>query len=115
RDGLQHPVVGLASRRDNIAAWIEHAPVFSESVIPYTVKNQIESPLALREILSRVVDDLIGADRPDELNVARACDPGDIRPERFRDLHSERSDAARRPIHKNALARLNSSFVAQRL
>jgi hypothetical protein len=44
---------------------------------------------------SGVVDDVRGAEGPDQLDIARAADAGDLRAQRDRDLDGEMADATR--------------------
>ena len=69
--------------------------------------------IALGEILFCVIDHVIGTERFDKIDIARAANTRYIRAERFRDLDRERADAARRAVDEDFLARLNFSFVAQ--
>src|SRR5438270_159520 len=67
------------------------------------------------EVLLRVIDHLVRADRSDRLDVVRAADAGHVRAERLRDLHGERADAARRAVDEDALTRSELALVAKTL
>ena len=53
---------------------------------------------AVGEVLAGVVHDVVGADRPDEVDLARAADAGDLGAERLGDLH--RVACPRRPTRR---------------
>src|SRR5262249_33378933 len=67
------------------------------------------------EVLLRVIDDFIGADRTHQLDVPRTGDGRDARSERLRDLHGERAYAAARAVDQDLLPWLNVGLVAQSL
>src|SRR5712671_4453679 len=67
------------------------------------------------EILSGVINDVICADGSDHLNVPRTAHARNVRAERFGDLHSEGTHAARGAVDQDLLPRLNFSFVAKTL
>jgi len=60
----------------------------------HVVEDDVVAPSRLGEVRSRVVDDVGGAQGPDELHVAGAAHPGHLCPQRLGDLHGERPDAA---------------------
>src|SRR5215208_5119968 len=70
---------------------------------------------ALREVLLRVIDDAICAERPDELDVPRAAHGCDVGTEHLRDLYRERAYASGSAVDQNLLARLDLPVVAQGL
>src|SRR5207253_1367527 len=67
------------------------------------------------EILPRVVDHVVRAERPHEIDVPGAADAGDFGPEPLRDLNGEGSDAARGAVDRDPLPGLDSGLVAQTL
>jgi hypothetical protein len=67
------------------------------------------------DVLAGVVDDLVGADRTDQLELGGAGHPGDVRAERLGELHRERPHAARRADHQDLLPRLDLAHVAEAL
>ena len=68
------------------------------------IEDQVVALLALGEVFFRVVDDVIGAERPRHLHVARAAHGCDFGVERLRDLHRECPDAARCAVDQDFLA-----------
>ena len=70
---------------------------------------------SLGEIFFGVINHVIGADRADKIDIARAANAGHFRAERFRDLHRESADAAGRTVHQDLLTGLNVTFVAETL
>ena len=63
----------------------------------------------------RVVDDVVGAERAHQLDVARAAHAGDFGAVVLGDLHGERADAAGRAVDQHLLSRLDLALVAQAL
>ena len=59
------------------------------------------------EILRRVIDHLVGAERSHEVCVGAAAHGGNVRTEVLRQLHGEHAEAARSPMHENPFARLH--------
>ena len=58
-----------------------------------------------------VVQDLIRAQRPDEVDVPRAADGGDTCPERLGELDRERPGRARRTVDENVISGLDPALV----
>src|SRR5204863_343958 len=75
------------------------------------VQHQVEPLAGAREVLGAVVDDLVGADRADQLDVVRAADPDDLRAVRLRKLHGERADAAGRAVDQHLLPAFEATGV----
>ena len=63
------------------------------------------------EVLRGVVDDVRGADRADEFDVAGAAHPGDLRAQRRRDLHGEGADAAGGAVDQHPVPGLHRAHV----
>ena len=70
---------------------------------------------SLREVLLRVVDDAVCAERSRLLDVPRRADGRDVRAERLGDLHRVRADASRRAVDQHLLPGLQLAVVAERL
>jgi len=68
--------------------------------------------LALREVDMRVVDDVICAERSDQVHLRPAAHAGDYCPERLGDLHGERAHASRRTDDQYLLPRAHLPAVA---
>ena len=58
---------------------------------------------ARREVFSGIVNDPIGAERSDELDVGGAAHPGHLSPEVFRELDGRRTNRAGRTVDEHAL------------
>ena len=72
-------------------------------MIPDQVHGKVVAFFHLREVLPGVVDNLVGADRPDHLEIARAADAGELGAERTGDLHGEGADAAGCAVYQHPL------------
>jgi len=73
-------------------------------------------PLATsREILIRVVNDVVCADRAHHIQIPRAAYAGDFSPEVLGNLHREGAQAAGRTIDQNRLPLLNLSLITETL
>jgi len=81
----------------------------------WDVEDGVVSPGAAREVLLGVVDDGIGADGPDEVDVPGAAHAGHLGTERFGDLDGEGADAAGRTVDQDLLSRLHPSPVPESL
>ena len=81
----------------------------------HVVEDDVVALSRLREVRSRVVDDVVSAHRPDQLHVAGAAHPGHLCPERLGDLDGERPYAARCAGDQHRLPGLHVRDVAQSL
>src|SRR5439155_5015383 len=63
----------------------------------------------------RVINDLIGADRADHLDILRTAYASHLRAECLRDLHRERAHTARRAVDQDLLPGVNLPLVAKTL
>src|SRR6266542_6764933 len=79
------------------------------------VENYVVTFRTFREILFRIIDDVICAERSNQIDIPCAAYAGHICTERFRDLHGERADASGRTVNQDLLPGLNFSFVAEGL
>jgi hypothetical protein len=67
------------------------------------VKDEVPVARPVGDVVAGVVDDLVGAERPDEVELAGAADPGDAGAERLGQLDRERPDAAGGPDDQDPL------------
>jgi hypothetical protein len=104
-----------SSDRDQNALGLKHVAVRQERMITDRVKDHVVALPALREVFLRVVDHVICAKRAHHRHVPRAAHAGDVRAERFGDLHGVRTDTARCTVDQDLLPCVNSSLIAQRL
>src|SRR5206468_6445633 len=82
------------------------ADVVQDDVVPFR---------ALREVLARVVDDVVRADRADELHVVRAAHARHFGTERLCDLDREAADAAGRSVDQDLPPGPDLAVVAKEL
>ncbi len=62
---------------------------------------------------ARVVDHVVRAERPDEIGLVAAADPGHLRAHRLRDLDGERPDVAGGALDEHPVAGLDCAPIAQ--
>ena len=67
------------------------------------------------EVGARVVDDVVGTERPNHVDFGRAAHTGYLGAERLGDLHCEGADAAGRTHDQHLLPRLDGRVVTERL
>src|SRR6266576_945817 len=79
------------------------------------IENYVVTFSTFSEILFRVINDAIRAERADKIDIARAADAGHIRAQRLGYLHGKRADTSRCTINQDLLPLLNLSFVANSL
>src|SRR2546427_12753721 len=84
-------------------------------MVPGDVEDQVITRTISREVLSGVIDDPVGAKRPDYVHVPRAPHRSHVRSERLGDLHGKRTPASRRTVDQDLLPRPNVSLVTQTL
>ena len=72
-------------------------------------------PLAVGEVRAGVVDDVIGADRADQIGLGRAAHPGYLGPEVLGELDGVAADASGRTNDQDLLPWLDAPGVAQAL
>ena len=106
---------GVTAARDEQPVGRERAPGLRQRVARDVVHDHVVARPALREVLPRVVDDVIRADGADHLDVPRAADAGHLGAERLGDLHGERPDAPRRAVDEHLLPRPDLAVVAKSL
>src|SRR6266511_6104220 len=85
----------------------EGAAEAGEKAVPADVEDQVIAIHTVGEVLLRVVDDMVGADGADEIDLPSAAHAGDLRSEGFRKLHRAGSDASGGPDNQHLLARLD--------
>ncbi len=85
---------------------------FGEGQAAHVVEDHVVPRRPGGEVLLRVVDDVRGAERAHQLDVARAAHARDLGAERRRDLDRERADPAAGPDDEHPLARLHLAHVA---
>src|SRR5215212_1271546 len=69
----------------------------------------------LGEILPSVIYDMVCTYRAHHVHLARAAHTGYLGPERFGDLHGERTHTTGRAVDQNLLTLLDLSFIAKPL
>src|SRR5260370_24384636 len=78
-------------------------------------QDQVVALPAQREIFSRVINDMVGANRSRRVHIPRAAHGSDLSSERFGNLDRKFANAARRAINQNLLAWLDSSLITKTL
>ena len=78
-------------------------------------QDQIVTLPALREILPRVINHMVCANRSRRVHFPRAAHGSDFRPERFGNLDRKRTHATGRAINQNLLAWLDPSLITKTL
>src|SRR5215471_4492656 len=84
-------------------------------MIAHAVENLVITLPAASEILLRVVNDVICAERSDHLYISHTAHAGYFGAKRLGDLHSERTHASGGAVDKNPLPRLNLPLIAKAL
>ena len=77
------------------------------------VEDQVVALITAGEVLLRVVDDVVCADRSDQVHLRRAAHAGHFCAERLGDLHRERADASPRAVDQDLLAGLDLALIAK--
>ena len=81
----------------------------------HRLQHQIDVADLGGKIARGVVDDLVGAERADEIEFCRAGGGDDIGAARLGDLHRQVADAAGRRMDQHALARLQAAMADKAL
>src|SRR6185437_13170733 len=94
QDSPRHPgqarehAAGIAEAvRDERSAWRQHPRGGLGRVVEHVVEDDIETLAAPGEVFSRVVDDMVGPERPDQLDAARPAHGGDLGAQHPGQLH----------------------------
>src|SRR3954466_8605326 len=113
---LAFVLAGAAHSSQNAdAVRSEHAPALGDGVVPDVIEDDIVTPIALSEVLFRVVNHVVRAHRSGLLQITRTADGGDLCAKRFGDLHRERAYASGGAVDQNLLPRRNVTVVAKTL
>ena len=84
---------------------------FGEGMVANVIENHVVALVALGEILFCVIDDVIGANRSDKIDIPRAANSRDLRAKRFADLHGKGSYTAGGTVDQHLLPGLNLSLA----
>jgi hypothetical protein len=90
-------------------------PQLGQRTVAGGVQDEVPAPRPVGDVGAGVVDDLVGTDRPDQLQLGRAGHPGDVGAERLGELHLERPHAACRPDDQDPLPRLQLADIPKPL
>src|SRR5579872_967048 len=93
----------------------KHTPGVRQRMVRHVVEDEVVAPPVSGEVLARVVDDMVSADRADHLRVLRAADSGHLGAESLGDLYGERTDATGRAVDQDLLAGLDLALIAKQL
>ena len=105
----------LAADDDQRAVVGEDAAEPGHRPVAADVEDDVVALAILADVAVRVVDDVIGSQRPHEVQLLRARHGRDVRSEGLGDLHGEGPDASRCADHEDVLTCLHTPMVAQRL
>ena len=108
------PLPELTAVHDQHAVPVDDAHELGQRVPEDVVEDDVVALWALGEVLARVVDDVVGAERADQLELAGAADAGHLGAHRLGDLHGEGADAAAGARDEDLLAGPDAGYVAQR-
>src|SRR5262249_62324833 len=77
------------------SAWREERPAIDEGTLAHGIKDHVVAIQAGHEVLAAIVNDVVGSKRLDKLHVRRSAGGAGLCSERFSDLNSKVTDAAR--------------------
>ncbi len=100
---------------DQDAGGRRHSTDGRERLGLHVVEDEVVALRGAGEVGPRVVDDVVGTERADQVDVAGAAHTRHLGAESLGDLHGECADAAGRARDQHRLARLDVRDVAQRL
>jgi hypothetical protein len=81
-------------------------------VVAHQVEHDAVAPAVAGEVFPGVVDDVVGAERADQLHVSGAAHAGHLRAERLGDLDGEGAHATGGPVDQDVLSGLDPTQVA---
>ena len=99
--------VGLASDDDERPVGVRARRRCDSRRLPPMSRIDVVAVLAVGEVVAGVVDDVVGAERADQVDLGGAAHAGDLGAERLGDLHGERADASRRADDQHLLPGLD--------
>jgi hypothetical protein len=80
--------------------------------VPADVEDHLVALLPVREVLTRVVDDVVGAKGANQVHLRRAAHAGHVSPEHLGHLHGVRPHATGRTNDQHLLVRAHPGVVA---
>ena len=89
----------------------EDALAVGPGAVARDVEHEVVAIRVPREVLLHVVDNVISAERADDVDVLRTADPCHLGAERLRDLDGERSDASGRAVDEHFLTNVEPALV----
>ena len=108
------PFFGSADR-DEPGGGAEHAEHLLGGVVADIVEHHVESGAADRDVVDRVVDHVVGADRSHHVDIAPAAYCGDLGAEGLGDLDGEGPDPAGGTVYQEVFAGLEIRMRPQSL
>jgi hypothetical protein len=99
--------------RDHPPSGAEDVPRPSEGLAADRVEDHVDVSRRVFESLGAVVDDGIGTQAADELQVVRRCGRDHVGAAPVCELDGEKTDPARRPVDQHALARREADALDQ--
>src|SRR5207248_416080 len=82
-----------------------------EGMVANVIENDVVTFAALGEILFGVIDDVIGTNGPDKIDIPCAANSRDLCAKSLGELHGEGPYASGRAVDQNFLSGLNLSFA----
>ena len=104
RMSIRRPVAPVPLFRTRVALGMERAPNLAQGPIFNVVDDHVVALSQGREVLLAVVDDVICAERPNQLDVGRAADARHVGAERLGDLDLKSSDPTGGAVDQQPLA-----------
>ena len=81
-------------------------------MVPRDVEDEVVALAAPGEVLLRVVDDPVRADRPEHVELPGAVHGGHVRSVRLGELHGDGPHTPTRAVDQDRLSRLDPSLIA---
>src|SRR5207253_2311429 len=104
-----------ASDQHGNALGIQGAAQIGEGTVSHRVVDDVVPLPAVGEILLCVIDDMVRADRADQVHIPGAAHAGYLGAEYLRDLHGEGPHTSRSAIDQDLLSRLDLCLIAKAL
>lgn len=99
---------------DQRAARLGHANAPGQGVPEHVVEHQVVPFRPFGEVVTRVIDEVVGADPTDQVELLSAAHPGHLGAHRLGDLHGEAADPAAGAGDQHPLPGADAGDVAQR-
>jgi hypothetical protein len=98
--------------RDEHSCWCQYPRGYLGRVVQHVVEDDVESRPALGEVLVRVVNDVVRAERPDQFDVVRTAHTSDLGPQYLGDLDRHAPEPATSAVDQDTRAGPHLCHVA---